>query len=274
MFAAGLRAAGTARHDSAGASRLTLADQIVADSAHHALHPYGRWQRAADDPGLDAALLLPPLRGAVPPDDPRTAATLEAYLREVTVDGYAFRFRHDERPLAEAEGSFLLCGFLVALALQQAGHRVEARAWFERTRAATGPPVITARNTTRSSTGCAAIWRNAHRARRRRRLGPVGGHLRRTDLGVGRTTRRLGIRGQRGQARVRHPPQRANLAVMAELHQAQRADESGHEPPAQHAWAEQAAPSQRGRTIKSVGLGVLTALAIRALFAGRRDSSA
>ncbi|HEY2297746.1 MAG TPA: glycoside hydrolase family 15 protein [Jatrophihabitans sp.] len=142
ITSAGLRAAGTARHDSAGASWLTLADQIVADTAQHALHPDGRWQRAADDLGLDAALLLPPLRGAVPPGDPRTAATLEAYLRELTVDGYAYRFRHDERPLAEAEGSFLLCGFFVALALQQAGDPVEARAWFERTRAATGPPVL------------------------------------------------------------------------------------------------------------------------------------
>jgi hypothetical protein len=64
-----------------------------------------------------------------------------------------------------------------------------------------------------------------------------------------------------------------NLAVITELRQAQKADETGDEPPAQPATAEQAAPSQRGRTIKSVGLGVLTALAIRGLFAGRRDSS-
>jgi alpha,alpha-trehalase len=140
--AAGLRAAARERPDGSHTEWLALADEIVADTARHAVSPAGHWQRAADDDGLDAALLLPPLRGGVAPDDPRTSATLAAYLRELTVEGYAFRFRHDDRPLAEAEGSFLLCGFLVALALQQAGDPVEARAWFERTRAATGPPIL------------------------------------------------------------------------------------------------------------------------------------
>ena len=42
------------------------------------LHPSGRWQRAVDDERVDAALLLPPVRGAVPADDPRTVATLDA----------------------------------------------------------------------------------------------------------------------------------------------------------------------------------------------------
>jgi len=57
-------------------------------------------------------------------------------------DAFAYRFRHDERALADAEGSFLLCGFLVSLALHQQGRPVEARAWFERTRAACGPPQL------------------------------------------------------------------------------------------------------------------------------------
>jgi GH15 family glucan-1,4-alpha-glucosidase len=91
---------------------------------------------------LDAALLFAGLRGSVPADDPRNRATLDAYLHELTEDGFAYRFRHDERPLADAEGSFLLCGFLVALALQQQGDPVAARAWFERTRAACGPPQL------------------------------------------------------------------------------------------------------------------------------------
>ena len=112
---------------------------IIADTSAHALRPDGHWQRSPDDPALDAALLLPALRGAIPPDDPRTSATLHAFLRDLTVDGYAYRFRHDDRPLAEAEGSFLLCGFLTALALHQHGERVAARGWYERTRAACGP---------------------------------------------------------------------------------------------------------------------------------------
>jgi len=51
-----------------------------------------------------------------------------------------YRFRHDGRPLEETEGAFLFCGFVVALAAQQLGRPVEARAWFERNRAACGSP--------------------------------------------------------------------------------------------------------------------------------------
>ena len=35
------------------------------------VHPTGRWQRAPDDARVDAALLLPVIRGALPADDPR-----------------------------------------------------------------------------------------------------------------------------------------------------------------------------------------------------------
>jgi GH15 family glucan-1,4-alpha-glucosidase len=138
---AGLRAA--ARHCAAEpqASQWSgLADVILADTGENAVHPSGRWQRSPDDPGLDAALLMPPIRGAVPADDPRTTQTLRAYLAELTQDGYAYRFRHDERPLGEAEGAFLLCGFVLALAEHQQGHELEAGRWFERNRAACGSP--------------------------------------------------------------------------------------------------------------------------------------
>jgi hypothetical protein len=138
--AAGLRAAaGAGRQPAVAADWSTLADTILADVASRATHPSGRWQRSPADPGLDAALLLPPVRGALPADDPRTVATLRACGEELTEDGYAYRFRHDERPLAEAEGAFLLCGFMMALAQHQQGNQVEAARWFERNRAACGP---------------------------------------------------------------------------------------------------------------------------------------
>ncbi len=143
ICAAGLRAiAAHARPGPAIADWTGLADHIVADTAATSVHPTGRWQRSPDDPGHDAALLLPALRGALPADDPRSLATLDAYLTELTVDGYAYRFRHDQRPLGQAEGSFTLCGFLTALALHQQDRPVEATAWFERTRAACGPPQL------------------------------------------------------------------------------------------------------------------------------------
>ncbi|TYB42415.1 glycoside hydrolase family 15 protein [Actinomadura chibensis] len=127
--AAGLRAVGEAE----------AADAIVAETASHATHPTGRWQRSPGDPRLDGALLLPAIRGAVPPDDPRALRTLEDYIAQLTDDGYAYRFRHDDRPLGEAEGAFLLCGFLVALATHQQGNVPAALRWFERNRSACGP---------------------------------------------------------------------------------------------------------------------------------------
>ena len=117
-----------------------LADVILAWTGTHAVHPSGRWQRAPADPAIDAALLLPPVRGALPADDPRTAETLRACLDELTQDGYAYRFRHDARPLGDAEGAFLLCGFMMALALHQQGRELAAARWFERNRAACGSP--------------------------------------------------------------------------------------------------------------------------------------
>jgi GH15 family glucan-1,4-alpha-glucosidase len=141
ICAAGLRAISVCGPggEQAG-SWLALADAITADTSSGCPHPSGRWQRSQKDPRLDAALLLPAIRGAIPHDDPRSLATLHAFARELTADGYAYRFRPDERPLGEAEGAFLLCGFIASLAYSQQGDAVSAARWFERNRAACGPP--------------------------------------------------------------------------------------------------------------------------------------
>jgi GH15 family glucan-1,4-alpha-glucosidase len=137
---AGLRAWGNV--STAPGDLVALADRILADTSRHALHPSGRWQRSREDVGLDAALLIPPLRGAPPADDPRTQATLGGVLAELTEDGHAYRFRHDKRPLHEAEGSFTLCSFFVAEALAQQGRTIEAVRWFERAEGTWGPPEV------------------------------------------------------------------------------------------------------------------------------------
>lgn len=129
---AGRRRARLAAHWSA------LADAILAGQ-EAAVHATGRWQRATSDERVDAALLLPVVRGAVPVPDPRAAATVAAVGRELTDDGFVYRFRHDDRPLHEAEGAFLLCGFWMALTAHLRGDDVEAAHWFERNRAACGP---------------------------------------------------------------------------------------------------------------------------------------
>ncbi|MEU4677753.1 glycoside hydrolase family 15 protein [Micromonospora sp. NPDC023737] len=137
---AGLRAAARVAPTAVAGRWAALADAILADVAAHGRHSSGRWQRAYDDERVDAALLLPGIRGAVPADDPRTEATRHAVLAELASDGYLYRFRPDRRPLGDAEGAFLLCGFAAALATLRAGDQVAANRWFERNRAACGPP--------------------------------------------------------------------------------------------------------------------------------------
>lgn len=140
MCAAGLRSFAATDHTRDAVRWVGLADAIVTDTERDCAHPTGRWQRAPDDPRVDAALLLPALRGAVPADHPRSVATVEAVIRELGRDGYVYRFRHDDRPLNEAEGAFLLCGFQLAMAEHQRGGHAAALRWFERSRAACGPP--------------------------------------------------------------------------------------------------------------------------------------
>jgi hypothetical protein len=137
--AAGLRAAAGRRPDRA-VEWLALADRIVADTSQDCVHPSGRWQRSPADPDVDAALLLPALRGAVPADDGRSTATWRAVVDELTQDGYVYRFRQQPGPLHEAEGAFLLCGFLLALTAHQQGDARRAVRWFERNRSGVGPP--------------------------------------------------------------------------------------------------------------------------------------
>ena len=115
-----------------------LADSLLA-SLGDAVHPTGRWQRAPDDPRVDAALLLPVIRGTLPAEDPRSRATVRAVQDELIEDGYMYRFRHDARPLHKSEGAFLLCGFWMAQAAQVCGDSGAAARWFERNRAACGP---------------------------------------------------------------------------------------------------------------------------------------
>lgn len=140
ICAAGLRAIGEAVGGKP--DRDALADTLLADVAVWGVHPSGRWQRAAGDGRVDAALLTGGIRGAVAAGDPRTRATIEAVDRELAEDGYAYRYRIDERPLGEAEGAFLVCGLWMALAWHAQGEPVRATRWFERGRGACGGPGI------------------------------------------------------------------------------------------------------------------------------------
>ena len=122
-----------------GARWAALADRILAEAGRTAVGADGAWRRADDDPRTDAALLMATVRGAIPPDDPRGDASLQAITEDLVEDGYLYRYRHDARPLGDAEGAFLLCGFMMSLRHHVAGRHLEAMRWFERTRSACGP---------------------------------------------------------------------------------------------------------------------------------------
>jgi GH15 family glucan-1,4-alpha-glucosidase len=73
ICAAGLRQAARAfgPHDTPDIfAWSSLADRIVADTAATSIHPDGYWRRSPDDRAVDAALLFPALRGAIPPTTP------------------------------------------------------------------------------------------------------------------------------------------------------------------------------------------------------------
>ena len=137
--AAGLRAAAATGACRDPARLSTMADTIVAETSAHSSHPDGRWRRARDDDRIDAALLFPALRGALPGDDPRSVATYQAVQRELSRDHYVYRYR-PERGLGSTDSAFLLCGFLMAMSAFQQGDVVEAYRYFERNRAGCGTP--------------------------------------------------------------------------------------------------------------------------------------
>ncbi|MGW7689643.1 glycoside hydrolase family 15 protein [Streptomyces asiaticus] len=137
---AGLRAVAREVRGRAAREWGDLADTILRETRRRCLSPRGHWARAEDDEGPEAALLLPLARGCLPPGDPSGPLTRHFIEERLSEDGYLYRFDHDGRPLGEAEGAFLLCGFMMTLAAHHQSDPVSAFRWFERTRAACGPP--------------------------------------------------------------------------------------------------------------------------------------
>jgi GH15 family glucan-1,4-alpha-glucosidase len=77
----------------------------------------------------DAALLLAPIHGLIPADDPRALGTID-WLRAELGDGDFIRRYHMDDGVGGAEGAFVLCGFWLAEALALAGRLEEAERVF------------------------------------------------------------------------------------------------------------------------------------------------
>ncbi len=94
----------------------------------------GAFVQSYDSDLLDASLLMMPLVGFLPATDDRVRGTVNAIERELTFDGFAFRYRtvQEVDGLPPGEATFLLCSFWLADNLQLLGRSDDARRLFER----------------------------------------------------------------------------------------------------------------------------------------------
>jgi GH15 family glucan-1,4-alpha-glucosidase len=124
-------------------------DELHADvmergwSDHHHL---GAFRQRYEGENLDAAALLIPLVGFLPPDHPRVKSTVAKIAESLTLDGFVYRFdplatpgiQKLHIPLGEFEGAFLPCTFWLATVYAQMGRKKEAETLLDRAENLTG----------------------------------------------------------------------------------------------------------------------------------------
>jgi GH15 family glucan-1,4-alpha-glucosidase len=110
------------------------AAEIRADLEANGVDGRGVFTQSYGVTALDASVLLIPLLGFLPPDDPRVRATVLAVADELTENGLVLRYRTEtaDDGLAGEEGSFMICSFWLVQALVRIGERERAVAMFER----------------------------------------------------------------------------------------------------------------------------------------------
>jgi GH15 family glucan-1,4-alpha-glucosidase len=111
-----------------------IRDEIHADVCANAFDPeLGSFVQAYGSKSLDAALLLLPLVGFLPPGDPRITGTVKAIEERLMLDGLVFRYDTGEGVdgLPPGEGAFLACSFWLADNYILQGRVSEARQLFE-----------------------------------------------------------------------------------------------------------------------------------------------
>ncbi|MFJ4777785.1 glycoside hydrolase family 15 protein [Streptomyces sp. NPDC088762] len=114
----------------------TMRDEVHRDVCEKGYDPErGTFTQYYGSRELDAATLLIPRVGFLPPDDPRVIGTVDAVREELGQSGLVRRYS-TEGPSVDGlpgdEGAFLACSFWLADALYLTGRPKEARALFER----------------------------------------------------------------------------------------------------------------------------------------------
>jgi GH15 family glucan-1,4-alpha-glucosidase len=114
--------------------REEIHEQVCAEGYDAARNTFTQYYGSDE---LDAATLLIPAVGFLPPDDARVIGTIDAIQAELAPDGWVRRYSTGEGKdevdgLHGEEGAFLPCTFWLADALAMTGRTDEARAIFER----------------------------------------------------------------------------------------------------------------------------------------------
>ena len=107
--------------------RQTIHDEVCREGWNEGL---GTFTQHYGGQAVDASLLLLPLVGFLPADDPRMAATIATIGRELSEGGLIRRTK--TRADGPNEGAFLACSCWMADCLNMQGRKEEARAQFER----------------------------------------------------------------------------------------------------------------------------------------------
>jgi GH15 family glucan-1,4-alpha-glucosidase len=94
----------------------------------------GCFVQSYGSPNVDASLLLMPLVGFLPADDPRIVGTIRCIEQQLMVDGFVLRYNTTltDDGLPPGEGAFLACSFWLADAYVLLGRRDDARVLYER----------------------------------------------------------------------------------------------------------------------------------------------
>ncbi|RDK00556.1 glycoside hydrolase family 15 protein [Paraburkholderia lacunae] len=113
------------------ATRAKIHAEVCANSWNPALDAFSQFYGSDQ---LDASVLLLPLVGFLPPDDPRIKGTVAAIEKDLMRDGFVMRYRTTEYDdgLPPGEGTFLACSFWMVDNLALQGRIAEAHAMYER----------------------------------------------------------------------------------------------------------------------------------------------
>ena len=126
------------------------ADEMKADILDRGVSEKGLFRQHFANDELDASLLLIPILGFLPPEDPRVKATVLAIADELTKDDLVLRYKVDstDTGFAGEEGTFTICSFWLVTALAMIGETERSRNLCQKLLNLAGPWRCTPRRST------------------------------------------------------------------------------------------------------------------------------